>query len=117
MQPSQRRLSPVVDIDRTLRKHLSSVLVTLTPVRAFWPLYSIKRSSVLEEQDAPNRKVAMFDEAGKCKGVRGGESSGPDVTDASEGVPRSLITSGGFSVLESIAPRKLKKELAVTTKL
>ena len=48
----------------------------------------------------------MFD-VGGMSGVFGGKVlSRGDVTDASEVVPESLITSGGFSALENIAGRQ-----------
>ena len=75
MESSQRSLSPVAETDRTLRTKCSSVNVTSTPVRAVWPIYSKKPSSVLDEQNKPHCKTLLFDVPGKVGRVRSGELS------------------------------------------
>ena len=43
-----RRFSPDVEVDQSLREELGGANVTSTPKRAVWPIYSKKRSSVLD---------------------------------------------------------------------
>ena len=100
-----RRFSPDAEINRILREELGSVTVTSTPKRAAWPIYTKRRSSVLGRQEEPRCKAVMFDVASGSRTVGAVESRGNE-TVTSEGVPESFVTSGGFSVLEGIAPRQ-----------
>ena len=88
--------------------------VTSTPKRAAWPIYSKRRSSVLKEPDVPVCKAVVFDVASGSGTVGEIELSRENVTDWSEGVPESFVTSGGFSTLESIARRQAEERFVGT---
>ena len=90
-------------MNRILREKLGSATVTSTPKTAASPIYSKRRSSVSEEPDEPVCKAVVFDVASGSGTVGGVELSRENVTDPSEGVPESFVTSGGFSTLEAIA--------------
>ena len=101
-----RRFSPDAEINRILREELCSATVTSTPKRAAWPNYSKRWSSVLTEPDEPVCKAVVFDAASVSGEVGDVRLSKRNVTDTSEGVPESFVTSGGFSTLEGIARRQ-----------
>ena len=109
-----RRFSPDLEVDRILREDLGCANVTSTPKRAVWPIYSKRRSSVLDEQEEPLCKAVMFDVAsgsGRAGGV--GLSKG-NATNISECVPDSFVRSGGFSTLEGIARRQADESFLST---
>ena len=85
-----------------MREELSSANVTSTTERAAWPIYSKRRTSVLKVPYEPVCKAVVFDVASGNGTVGGVELSRENVTDASEGVPESFVTSGVFSILEGI---------------
>ena len=91
-----RRCSLGEETDRSLREELGRTNITSTPKKAAWPIYTKKRGSVLGEQEGPFCKAVMFDVAGGSGTVGGVELSRENVTDRSEGVPESFVTSGGF---------------------
>ena len=93
-----RRLSPGEEINQILREDLGRAKITSTPKKATWPIYSKRRSSVLREPDEPVCKAVVFDVASGSGTVGGIELSRGTVTDPSEGVPESVVTSGGFSI-------------------
>ena len=101
-----RRFSPGMEINEDLREELGSVNVTSTPKKAAWPIYSKGRSSVLKEPVEAVYKAVLFDVTSGNGTVGGVALSKENVTDTSEGVPVSLVTSGGFSTLEGIARRQ-----------
>ena len=82
-----------------------------TPVRAVWLINNKRRSSELDEQDVPPCKSVPFDLAGKSGGVGGRDLSRNFVTDASESVSKSLITSGGLSILEGFARQQIDERV------
>ena len=100
------RCSSGEETDPILREELSRTNITSTPKMAAWPIYTKKRGSLLGEQEGPLRKAVMFDVAIGIGTVGGVELSRESVTDRSEGVPESFVTSGGFSTLEGIARRQ-----------
>ena len=101
-----RRVSPVVEINRILREELGGATVTSTPKKISWPIYTKKRGSVLGEQEGPLCKAVMFDVSTGSGTVGGVELSRENGTGRSEGVPESFVTNGGFSTLEGIAQRQ-----------
>ena len=94
---NDRRFSPREGINQTLRNELGCLNLTSTPIRAAWPIYTEKHSSVLGEQDKSPCNAVMFDVASGSGTVGGGELPKWKVTNASECVPESFETSGGFS--------------------
>ena len=98
--PGERRLSPDNEVNRVLSEELGSAAICSTPKRAVWPIYTKRRSIVLGDQGEPLCKVVMLDVVG---GTVGAVESRRNVTMKSGGVPERVVTSGGFSVLESIA--------------
>ena len=88
--------SPDVEVDQILREELGGANVTSTPKRAVWPIYSKRRSSVLDKQEEPLCKAVMFDVASGSGEVAGVGLSKGNATNTSEGVPESFVTSGGF---------------------
>ena len=78
------------------------------------PLTAKRRSSVLKEPDEPVCKAVVFGVASGSGTVVGIELSRGNVTDWSEGVPESFVTSGGFSSLEGIARRQAGGRFACT---
>ena len=105
-----RRFSPDVEFDQSLRETLDGANVTSTPKKAIWPIYSKRRSSVLEKQEEPLCKAVMFDVASGSGGVEDVRLSKGNVTNKSEGVPKSFVTSGGYSTLEGVARRQADDE-------
>ena len=97
--------SPGEETDRILREELGRANITSIPKRAAWRIYAKRPGSVLGEQEEPLCKAVMFDVASGSETVGGVELSRENVTDRSEGVPESFLTSGGFSTLEGIAQR------------
>ena len=106
-----RRLSPNEETNRILREDLCNANMTSTPKRAAWPIYTKKRSSVLGRQEEPRCKAVMFDVA-SGSGTAGAVESRENETVTSEGVLESLVTSGGFSVLEGIARHQADEGIA-----
>ena len=106
-----RSFSPDVWIIRILRQEFGSANVTSTPKKPAWPTYSRRRSSVLKEPDEPVCKAVVFDVASGSGTVGGVELSRGNVTDPSEGVPESFVTSGRFPTLEGIARRQADERL------
>ena len=100
-----RRLSPNEETNRILREDSCNANITSTPKRVAWPMYTERRSSVVSGGEERHCKTVMFDVAGGSDPVGAVESRGTE-TFTSEGVPESLVTSGGFSVLEGIARRQ-----------
>ena len=80
-------------------------VVTSTPVKGLWPIYSKKRSSVLGGHEARPCKSPRFGIADTVESVEGGNLSRNGMTEASGGVEGSDFTSGGFSTLEAIAKK------------
>ena len=108
------RCSPGKETDQILREELGRANITSTPKGIAWPIYNKRRSSVLKEPDEPVCKAVVFDvPSGTVGGV---ELSRGNVTDPSEGVPESFVTSGGFSTLEGIA-RRQADERSVGTRI
>ena len=103
------RCSSGEETDRILRKEFGSANITSTPRRISWPIYTKKRGSVLDEQEGPLCKAVMFDMVSGSGTVGGVELSRENVTDRSEGVPESFVTSGVFSTLEGIARRQVEQ--------
>ena len=99
VETSDRRFPPIQEIIRVLRKELSSLKFTSTPIRATWPISTKKRSSILGEQDEPPCEAVMSDVASGSETVGGGELARGNVTDASEGVLENFVTNGAFSTL------------------
>ena len=111
-----RRFSPDVEVDQSLREELGGANVTSTPKRAVWSMYSKRRSSVLDKQEEPFCKAVMFDVAiGRGEVGDVGLSKG-NVTNTSEIVPESFVTSGDFSTFEGIAQRQAD-EIVVGTRM
>ena len=102
-----RSLSLGEEINQTLREELGSENTTSSPKTVSWPIYTKKRSGELSEQDEPPYKAVIFDVASRRGTVGGGELSRGNATNASEGVPQSFVTSGGFSTLEGIADERV----------
>ena len=100
-----RRFSPNGETNRILREDLCNANITSTPKRAAWPIYTNKRSSVLGGQEEPRCKAVMFDVA-SGSGTGGAVESRWNESVKSEDVPKSLVTSGGFSVLGGNARRQ-----------
>ena len=111
-----RSFSPDVEVDQSLREDLGGANVTSTPKRAVWPTYSKRRSSVLDKQEEPLCKAVMFVVASGSGEVGDVGLSKRNVTNTSEGVPESFVTSGGFSTLEGIA-RRQADEIFVGTRM
>ena len=109
-----RRFFPGMGVNEILREELGSVNVSSTPKRAAWSIYSKRRSSVLKEQDELVCKAAVCDIASGSGTVGGVELSRENVTDPSEGVPESFVTSGGFLTLEGIAGRQADERFVGT---
>ena len=65
-------------------------------MRAAWPIYSKRHSSVLDEEDVPPCKSVMFDVSSQSGAVGGGDLKRGYGMDAGESVSESSITSGGF---------------------
>ena len=103
------RCSPGEETDRILQKEFGSANITSTPKKISWPIYTKKRGSVLGEQEGPLCKAVIFDVASGSGIVEGVEVSRKNVTDRSEGVPESFVTSGGFSTLEGIARHQVEE--------
>ena len=101
-----RRFSPDVEINRILQEELGSATVTSNPKRAAWPMYSKRRSSVSKEPVEPICKAVVFDVASGSGTVGCVELARRNVTNPSEGVPESFVTSGGFTTSEGIAWRQ-----------
>ena len=100
------RFSADVENNQILREDLGSTNVISTLKRAAWPIYSKKRSSVLNNPDKLVCKAVVFDFAIGSGTVGGVELPRGNVTDPSEGVPESFVTTGGSSALEGIARRQ-----------
>ena len=109
-----KRFSPDVEFDQILREELGGANVTSTPKRAVWPIYSKRRSSVLEKQEESLCKAVMFDVASGNGEVGGVGLSKGNATNKSEGVPESFVTSAGFSLLEGIARRQADERFVGT---
>ena len=109
-----RRFSPDVEVDQSLRETLGGANVTSTPKRAIWPIYSKRRSSVMKELDEPVCKAVVFDVASGSETVGGVGLAKEGVGDPSEGVSESFMTSGGFSTLEGIARRQAEERFVGT---
>ena len=109
----ERRLSQDDEVDRVLLEELGSTGICSTPKKAVWPIYTKRRSSVLDEPGGPLRKTVMLDVVSGSGTVGVAESRG-NVTMTSGGVPESVVTSGGFSVLESIARRQADERIVGT---
>ena len=92
--------------DGILREELGRSNIISTPKRAAWPTYTKRRGSVLNGQEGPLCKAVIFDVASGSGTVGGVELARENVTDPSEGVPESFVTSGSFSNLEGIARRQ-----------
>ena len=90
--------SPGEEPDQILREELGRANMTSTLERAAWPIFTKRRGSVLGEQVRPLCKAVMFDVASGSGTVGGVELSRENVTDPSERVPESFVTSGGFDV-------------------
>ena len=106
----ERRFSPDMKIDQSSRETLGGANVTSTSKRAVWPIYRKRWSSVMKDPDELVCNAVMFDVASGSESVGGAGLSKEGVTDPSEGVPESFVTSGGFSILEGIARRQLDDE-------
>ena len=106
-EADERRLSTGEEINQILREELGSANINSNPKRAAWPIYSKRRSSMLSKQDETLCKAVMFDVATGSGTVGGVELSRGNATNASEGVPESFVTSGGFSTLEGFSQRQV----------
>ena len=106
-----RRFSRDEETNRILQEDLCNVNITSTPKSAAWPIYTKRRSSVLGKQEEPLCKAVMFDVA-SGSGTGGAVEPRRNETVTSEGVLESLLTSGGFSVLEKIARREADEGIA-----
>ena len=102
-----RRISPGEKNDRILREELGSTNITSTPKKTVRRIYAKRRGSVLSEQEGPLWKAVMFDVASGSGNVGGVEWARENVTDPSEGVPESFVTSGGFSTPQGNARRRV----------
>ena len=111
--PGGRRLSQDDEVNRVLLEDLGSTAICSTPKKAVWPIYTKRRSSVLDEPGGPVCKAVMLD-VGSGSGTVGAAESRGNVTMTSGGVPESVVTSGGFSVLESIARRQADERIVGT---
>ena len=111
--PAERRLSQDDEFNRVLLEELGSTAICSTPKKAVWPIYTKTRSSVLSESGGPLYRAVMLDVVSGSGTVGAAESRG-NVTMASGGVPESVVTSGGFSVLESIARRQADERFVGT---
>ena len=100
------------ETDPIFREELGRANITSTPRRAACPIYTKRRGSVLGEQEGPLCEAVMFDVASGIGNVRGAGLSKGNATNTNEGVPESLVTSGGFSVLEGIAQRQANGRFA-----
>ena len=67
-----------------------------------------------KEPDEPVCKAVVFDVASGSGTVGGVELSRGTITDPSEDVPKSFVTSGAFSTLESIARRQADERFVGT---
>ena len=112
--PGGRRLSQDDEVNRVLLEDLGSTAICSTPKKAVWPFYTKRRSSVLDEPGGPVCKTVMLDVRSGSGTVGAAESRG-NVTMTSGGVPESVVTSGGFSVLESIARRQADERILGTS--
>ena len=97
------RFSLEREVDQMLRESLSNATVTSTPKRAVWPIYSKRRSSVMEESEEVTCKAVVFDVVSGSGAAGGVGLSKEGISAPSDGVSESLVTSGGFSALEGIA--------------
>ena len=86
-------VTPREDVNQILREELGNANITSNPVR----------SGVSNDQDLPLCISVMFDVGGRSRVFGGKELSWGEVTDASEGLPESLITSGGFLASKDFA--------------
>ena len=111
--PGGRRLSQDDEVNRVLLEDLGSTAICSTPKKAVWPIYTKRRSSVLDEPGGPVCKAVML-EVGSGSGTVGAAESRGIVTLTSGGVPESVVTGGGFSVLESIARRQADERIVGT---
>ena len=64
----------------------------------------------MKEPEEPVCNAVMSDVASGSESVAGAGLPKEGVTDPSEGVPESFVTSGGFSTLEGIARRQADDE-------
>ena len=101
-----RRFSPGLEINQILLEEFGGANVTSTPKRAAWPIYTKRRSSGLRGLDEPVCKAVLFDVVSGSGTVGGIELSRGNVTNPSERVAESFVTSGGVSTLEGIAQRQ-----------
>ena len=99
--PGGRRLSQDDEVNRVLLEDLGSRAICSTLKKAVWPIYTKRRSRVLDELGGPVCIAVMLD-VGSGSGTVGAAESRGNVTMTSGGVPESVVTSGSFSVLESI---------------
>ena len=99
------------DVNRIWRKDLGDANATSTPDGTALPFYSRRRSGELDERYMLPCKSVMLDVGGRSGVFGGRELSWRDVTDASEGVPECLITSGGFSASEDFARKQTVVEV------
>ena len=106
-------VSPGEHVNQILREELGGSNATSTPLRTNWPSYSKSRTRVLAERDMPQCKSVRFDMGRRSRDFGGRELPRGYVTDASEIVPESLITSGAFSALEDIAQRQADARVVV----
>ena len=111
--PGGRRLSQDDEVNRVLLEDQGSTAICSTPKKAVWPTYTKTRSSVLDEPGGPVCIAVMLD-VGSGSGTVGAAESRVNVTMTSGGVPESVVTSGGFSVLESIARRQADERIVGT---
>ena len=111
--PGERRLSQDDKVNRALLEELGSTAICSTPKKAVWPIYTKRLSSVLDEPGGPLRKAVMLHVVSGSGTVGAAESRG-NVTMTSGGVPESAVTSGSFSVLESIDRRQADERIVGT---
>ena len=94
------------EVDRLLREEMGGSLVTSTPVKGLWPIYSKRQSSVFGGHEARPCKSLRFGVAGTIESVEGGNLSRSGMTEGSGGIEGSDFTSGGFSTLDATAKKR-----------
>ena len=85
--------------------------VTPIPIQATWPIYNKRRRNVLAEEDALLCRFVTFGLASKGGAVAGGDFLMGYLMDVNESVPKSFITSSGFSTLERVAQQKFNERV------
>ena len=93
------------EVDRIWREDLGGSRVTSTPVKGLWPIYSKRRSGVLEGHEAPPCKSIKFGVTDKIGAFESGSLSRSCITEVSGGVEGRDFTIGGFLTLEVIAKK------------